>query len=171
VGNSQVDGPGFTLDDWKAEAARRREEAQQHGAQNDCALRDFVASRALAMEGGGLPAPLNERYPRPSQASRNPTNLENQLGVPASPDSNSTGGVIPARYDGPDDDGQEEDEDAINSDLDDPDDLLDDDPENEDSVGQVMLCTYDKVQHVKSRWKCTLKDGILAINGKECVTF
>jgi transcription initiation factor TFIIA large subunit len=121
------------------------------------------------MEAGGLPGPLDERYPRPSQASRNPTKLENQLDGPASSDSDSARGVIPARYDGPDDD--EEDEDAINSDLDDPDDLLDDDPENEDSVGQVMLCTYDKVQHVKSRWKCTLKDGILAINGKEYVLF
>ncbi|TPR11089.1 short chain dehydrogenase family protein [Aspergillus niger] len=35
--------------------------------------------------------------------------------------------------------------------------------------GQVMLCTYDKVQRVKNKWKCTLKDGILTTGGKEYV--
>jgi transcription initiation factor TFIIA large subunit len=30
-----------------------------------------------------------------------------------------------------------------------------------------MLCTYDKVQRVKNKWKCTLKDGILTTNKKE----
>ena len=26
---------------------------------------------------------------------------------------------------------------------------------------------YDKVQRVKNKWKCTLKDGVLNANGKE----
>ncbi|CAK37327.1 uncharacterized protein An01g12770 [Aspergillus niger] len=63
----------------------------------------------------------------------------------------------------------EDDEDAINSDLDDPDDLVAEDHDAEDAVGQVMLCTYDKVQRVKNKWKCTLKDGILTTGGKEYV--
>ena len=64
----------------------------------------------------------------------------------------------------------EDDENAINSDLDD----SDDDNRNEmgdddDEFGDGILCTYDKVQRVKNKWKCTLKDGIMSANGKEWV--
>lgn len=62
--------------------------------------------------------------------------------------------------------GDEDDEDAINSDLDDPDEL-DDNAADGDDVANVMLCTYDKVQRVKNKWKCTLKDGVLKIDGTE----
>ncbi|EME46425.1 hypothetical protein DOTSEDRAFT_110198, partial [Dothistroma septosporum NZE10] len=62
------------------------------------------------------------------------------------------------------------DENAINSDLDDSDDeggagMGDDDDEEGDNI----LCTYDKVQRVKNKWKCTLKDGVMSVNGKEWV--
>lgn len=58
------------------------------------------------------------------------------------------------------------DEDAINSDLDDPEeDEIDN--EDEDEVPQIMLCMYDKVQRTKNKWKCVLKDGVLTINGRE----
>jgi transcription initiation factor TFIIA large subunit len=58
------------------------------------------------------------------------------------------------------------DEDAINSDLDDPeDDEID--SEDGDEVPQIMLCMYDKVQRTKNKWKCVLKDGVLTINGQE----
>jgi len=63
----------------------------------------------------------------------------------------------------------EDDEDAINSDLDDPE---DEDVENQDEDEtplQVMLCMYDKVQRTRNRWKCVLKDGVLTIEGKEYV--
>ncbi|RMZ85830.1 hypothetical protein DV737_g424, partial [Chaetothyriales sp. CBS 132003] len=42
-----------------------------------------------------------------------------------------------------------------------------DDIEGEETTGNVMLCTYDKVQRVKNKWKCTLKDGIMGIDGQE----
>lgn len=32
-----------------------------------------------------------------------------------------------------------------------------------------ILCTYDKVQRVKNKWKCTLKDGVMSVGGKEWV--
>ena len=60
----------------------------------------------------------------------------------------------------------EEDEDAINSDLDDPDEL-ELNADGEEEASKVMLCTYDKVQRVKNKWKCTLKDGILRLEGQE----
>lgn len=61
----------------------------------------------------------------------------------------------------------EDDENAINSDLDsdeDPTGELDDDDED---FGDSILCTYDKVQRVKNKWKCTLKDGVLSVGRKE----
>ena len=67
------------------------------------------------------------------------------------------------------DDPDIDDEDAINSDLDDPDDNVPDETEEEGNQGEVMLCTYDKVQRVKNKWKCTLKDGVLTTGGREYV--
>lgn len=73
------------------------------------------------------------------------------------------------------------DSDAINSELDDSDDD-DDDDENDndqefadgDGAGNdieqnIMLCLYDRVQRVRNRWKCSLKDGLMNINGKDYV--
>ena len=60
-----------------------------------------------------------------------------------------------AQTDGGDsDDVKEEelDEDAINSDLDDPDDGLNDEEEEDEGMGHIMLCMYDKVQRVKNKW-------------------
>lgn len=67
---------------------------------------------------------------------------------------------------GDDDADGEVDEDAINSDLDDSD-QQEDDENNEENTDQIMLCTYDKVQRVKNKWKCTLKDGIVKVGSTE----
>jgi len=78
----------------------------------------------------------------------------------------STAPHVSSQMDGPDD----LDEDAINSDLDDSDDdPVDDDEDIEGVVPQIMLCMYDKVQRTKNKWKCVLKDGVMTVNGKECV--
>lgn len=66
------------------------------------------------------------------------------------------------------------DSDAINSDLDDSDDNEEDDADgNEDGESEmeqnIMLCLYDRVQRVRNRWKCALKDGIMNIDGKDYV--
>ncbi len=42
-------------------------------------------------------------------------------------------------------------------------------PDEDDEGGDNILCTYDKVQRVKNKWKCVLKDGIMRVNGKEWV--
>lgn len=57
------------------------------------------------------------------------------------------------------------DDDEIGSDLDDSDDedLDGADGDNEDMV----LCLYDKVQRVKNKWKCVLKDGVASIDGRD----
>lgn len=61
------------------------------------------------------------------------------------------------------------DENEIGSDLDDSDEeelegILDADG-NED----MILCLYDKVQRVRNKWKCTLKDGVASIDGRDYV--
>lgn len=55
----------------------------------------------------------------------------------------------------------EPDKDEIGSDLDDSD---DDDAEGTDDM---ILCLYDKVQRVKNKWKCVLRDGIASIGGRD----
>ncbi|KAF4986876.1 hypothetical protein FDECE_15728 [Fusarium decemcellulare] len=117
----------------------------------DRMLHEQILAKAKSMEGGGLMLPLKEA----TQHSTAPT-------------SRSTKGKQPAGYDGGDDD-EEDDDDAINSDLDDPEEDRDDDDVDDDSLGNIMLCMYDKVQRVKNKWKCTLKDGVLTVNGKEYV--
>ncbi|EPS41704.1 hypothetical protein H072_4411 [Dactylellina haptotyla CBS 200.50] len=66
-------------------------------------------------------------------------------------------------------DGPEMDEDAINSDLDDPDEEAVDDDDDGEGIPQIMLCMYDKVQRTKNKWKCVLRDGVLTVNGREYV--
>ncbi|KAK0731443.1 transcription factor IIA, alpha/beta subunit [Lasiosphaeris hirsuta] len=119
----------------------------------DSIIHAQIAARAKQMEGGGLMLPLKEATRHRGTASK------------------KSGTGNPSQVDGPDDDFKDEDldDDAINSDLDDPDDDKDDDEDDDDSMGHMMLCMYDKVQRVKNKWKCTLKDGVLTVNGREYV--
>ncbi|PYI23029.1 transcription factor IIA, alpha/beta subunit [Aspergillus violaceofuscus CBS 115571] len=162
LGNAQTDGAGDALSEWKAEVARRREAAQRQNGEGDRLLREHLKQRMLQFEGGGLMLPLEERQ----TPSARGLSLNSTDGTGAQPSA-----VPKAQFDGPggDDERDEDDEDAINSDLDDPDDLVADEHDGDESMGQVMLCTYDKVQRVKNKWKCTLKDGILTTGGKEYV--
>lgn len=170
LGNAQTDGAGDALSDWKAEVARRREAAQREPGQNDRVLREHLRQRMLDMEGGGLLAPLEDRQQKSSSST-----TRKLVANLAAPDAESSSSVsisqVPRaqQFDGPggDDERVEDNEDAINSDLDDPEDHEAEENDAEDAVGQVMLCTYDKVQRVKNKWKCTLKDGILTTGGKE----
>lgn len=95
-----------------------------------------MAARAKEMEGGGLMVPLKAVKRQAGTASKKAT----------------PGG--PSQVDGPDDEDTkvELDEDAINSDLDDPDEPRDEDEDDDDSMGHMMLCMYDKVQRVKNKW-------------------
>ncbi|KAI1821291.1 transcription factor IIA, alpha/beta subunit [Xylaria intraflava] len=120
----------------------------------DRILHAHMAARAKAMEGGGLMMPL-KRVDKGKAISSGK--------LPAS--------AGPSQYDGVGDlkeEGDDSDEDAINSDLDDPDDNIEEN-EDDEEAGQIMLCMYDKVQRVKNKWKCVLKDGVLNVNGKDYV--
>ncbi|CAA0841835.1 Transcription factor IIA- alpha/beta subunit [Striga hermonthica] len=62
------------------------------------------------------------------------------------------------------DDDDDEDEPLNENDDDD----LDDGDQGEDlNTSHLVLAQFDKVTRTKSRWKCTLKDGIMHINNKD----
>ncbi|KAJ5221831.1 uncharacterized protein N7469_010718 [Penicillium citrinum] len=165
MGSGQTDGSSDSLVDWKAEVARRREAAQN--GEGDRLLREHLKHQMLGFEAGGLLQPSSGGESSGTSARRSA--LLSTLGQGSAEPSTSLP-RIPGQFDGVDDEPKEEaDEDAINSDLDDPDDLVAEDHDADEMDGQVMLCTYDKVQRVKNKWKCTLKDGILTTGGREYV--
>jgi transcription initiation factor TFIIA large subunit len=179
IQNGQTDGAA-DMDEFEGVLMERSASGDLHElgrVEIDRMLHEQILAKAKAMEGGGLMLPLKE-------ATRHSSNSTSRVSK----------GKQPAAYDGGDDD-EEEDEDAINSDLDDPEDDRDDDDVDDEGLGNIMLCMYDKVQRVKNKWcvsttpnskwvvgsclfclstdtgyrKCTLKDGVLTVNGKEYV--
>lgn len=97
----------------------------------------------------------------PSRAKETMANLRKQLKNQA-----DGTGVLD---DEDDDDDVFNDSDDINSDLDDDLDSEKSDEEDGDQEGQIMLCLYDKVQRVKNKWKCNLKEGVANIDGRDYV--
>ncbi|XP_074592565.1 transcription initiation factor IIA large subunit-like isoform X2 [Curcuma longa] len=62
----------------------------------------------------------------------------------------------------------EDDEPPLNEDDDDDDELDDFDQEdNETNTQHLVLALFEKVTRTKSRWKCTLKDGIMHIKNRD----
>lgn len=74
----------------------------------------------------------------------------------------STPAIVP-QNDAVDDD----DDEPLNEDDDDDDDLDDVEQGEDMNTQHLVLAQFDKVTRTKSRWKCTLKDGIMHINNKD----
>lgn len=144
--NNQTDGAGDD-DDFNYEGVLL--ERSKAGTLNELGRVDIdrilhaqIAERSKAMEGGGLMLPLKQ------------ATAASKASASAAPRRSRKGKQV-AAFDGGDDDEddeEEDDENAINSDLDDSDDNSDEDGEDPDSLGHIMLCTYDKVQRVKNKW-------------------
>ncbi|KAL1879333.1 hypothetical protein VTK73DRAFT_7170 [Phialemonium thermophilum] len=156
VATSQVDGSAPDFEGVMMQRGADGKLVEMGRVEIDSYLHAQIASNAKLMEGGGLMLPLAE-------ATRHKGVVGKKTQSQATKRS--------SQVDGPNEDVklEEEDEDAINSDLDDPEDDQEDDDEEDESLGHIMLCMYDKVQRVKNKWKCTLKDGVLTVNGKEYV--
>jgi transcription initiation factor TFIIA large subunit len=163
--NGQTDGAGDDFDssddddddDFEGVLLQRGAagEVQELGRVDiDRMMHKRMAANAKSMEAGGLMLTLKEATKDQPPLAHTASRKRKGKGV--------------AAFDGGDDD-EEDDEDAINSDLDDPDEDRDDDEVDDEGLGHIMLCMYDKVQRVKNKWKCTLKDGVLTVNGKEYV--
>ena len=164
---SQTDGAGEGLEDWKAFLATRRAAETEEGR---IAADEFMRARVDAMamqQDSGLMMPLDSM---PKGKKRRAAVRVLQAEKAEALSSTAPSASVPGLFDGVDDDikpGEEDPDDAINSDLDDPEDDLDNGDNSDDEMVDYMLCTYDKVQRVKNKWKCTLKDGILTTNKKE----
>lgn len=77
-------------------------------------------------------------------------------------------GVMTLRV--PQTDGAEDDEDELNSDLDDSsDDNLSGNEDDDESHGNTILCVYDRIHRVKNNRKFTFRDGIVNVNRKDYV--
>ena len=183
VANAQTDG----ADEWNEMVAQRRAAAlvgPDATRQADLTMRERLEQMSHVMEGGGFMMPLSERpkqsQPRKSKAvvpalesSSHSASAAAQSSEPnlsrKIPQLDGLGDLEEDEKKGikPESD-LEDDEDAINSDLDDPDDdIIAAEQQDDEQEGQIMLCTYDKVARVKNKWKCTLKDGVLTTGGKE----
>ncbi|KAF2808199.1 transcription factor IIA, alpha/beta subunit [Mytilinidion resinicola] len=165
--SAQNDGSGDALEEWSTMYAGLKAEPEdgpngRHAA--DRLMRDQVEAMAQRQD-SGLMVPLDEL---PKSRKRKVARRVRKQASSSEASSSKTPRI--AQLDGEDDDEdkkEERDEDAINSDLDDPEDDNDGGDDSNDENMDYMLCTYDKVQRVKNKWKCTLKDGILTTNKKE----
>jgi transcription initiation factor TFIIA large subunit len=153
----QTDGVCDERDTWAIEYARRKAMYARDRESSKTMIRDQVAANQQMMEGGGVLMPLDEQPTIGLQAQRKAAKSTQNSSEPSSSLPRAQGDMAAD---------DEDDEDAINSDLDDPDDTALN-PDDEEEGGKVMLCTYDKVQRVKNKWKCVLKDGILRLEGHE----
>ncbi|KAH7318992.1 transcription factor TFIIA-like protein [Rhexocercosporidium sp. MPI-PUGE-AT-0058] len=159
VGGAQTDGAGDEVESFDViKSVNSAGEEVMGRIEIDGLIRSKIESMGTSMEGGGLMLPLKQA----STVSKRQRKVKKSAAM--------------EQTDGPDDDDdkdgvkdEELDEDAINSDLDDPDDGLNDEEDDDESMGHIMLCMYDKVQRVKNKWKCVMKDGVLTVNGKEYV--
>lgn len=160
LGYSQTDGAGDAMEEWQQYMAAKRALTSEQLIANDCTMRDHVAELAASLD-NGLMMPLDQRK-KASSRKRRPIHR-----AVAGPSASSSIPQLDGDVDEDEKPGvKDEDEDAINSDLDSSADEAAN-AEEEDEEIDSMLCTYDKVQRVKNKWKCTLKDGILLANGKE----
>ncbi|KAK7261512.1 hypothetical protein RIF29_27826 [Crotalaria pallida] len=90
----------------------------------------------------------------------------NVANTPAPPEvPASTPALVAQNEAGNDDDIDDDDEPPLNENDDD--DLDDLDQGEDQNTDHLVLAQFDKVTRTKSRWKCTLKDGIVRINNKD----
>lgn len=111
----------------------------------DGLIRRRIEAMGQSMEGGGLMLPLQ-------QASTKSKRSRKVVRKHAFSDIGIGGGDMADDDELDIKDNTILDEDAINSDLDDPDDGLGDDEDDDETMGNIMLCMYDKVQRVKNKW-------------------
>lgn len=124
---------------------------------------NFISSSLkIPQVDGPMPDPYDDILSTPNIYSYQGTNEDyNEAKTPA---PNETQASTPVAVQN--DTGDEDDDELLNEDDDD--DELDDLESGEDMNTQhLVLAQFDKVTRTKSRWKCTLKDGIMHINDKD----
>lgn len=176
LGSSQTDGAGDDVVDsdhsiaWRDIVAAKNGLSSEQRAAADGMMRREAEAIQQRLEAGGLLVPLDQRRSSRKANSKHSRRLPRRT---ATSPLSASGPSAPPQHDGAADDDDEDEknvdsDDAINSDLDDSDDENDESALQGDShQGDMMLCLYDKVQRVKNKWKCQLKDGVITIGDKE----
>lgn len=145
---------------------KRLEDANRKGAEASAELAEALKQMNMKPRKGKSKARRRVKRQDAYEAALDPSTNYPHPSSPSTTGSLSLAGPSIPQLDGDGSEHEEADEDAINSDLDDPnEEELESDEDAE--VPQIMLCMYDKVQRTKNKWKCVLKDGVLTINGKE----
>eukprot|EP00898_Chlorokybus_atmophyticus_P000590 jgi/Chlat1/1531/Chrsp122S01803 len=110
--------------------------------------------------------PIVQRRPIPAPNTTAQRPAEPALDLNA--DTSGWDGVARIRGGAPGSSGAEDDLDGdLNEDDDEDEDDANDDAEPETT--NLVLAQFDKVSRTKNKWKCSLKDGIMHINGKDVV--
>ena len=183
VAIAQTDGADDPRDQWQAMIDRKKSNGEyvpMGRANADRMVRRQAKAMQQRLEAGGLLVPLDERYPTQQSRAKGSKIPDGTSSVGPSVDKSEQAFSDPSRNPGlPCFDGGAEDEDVkdddargeddINSDLDDSEDELNEGIEGNEFEGDTILCLYDKVQRVKNKWKCTLKDGVVTVDGKDYV--
>nr|XP_043610566.1 transcription initiation factor IIA large subunit [Erigeron canadensis] len=150
---------------------------QQDGAVDVLAGKLEVGQGSNSQPGHGLQLPsripqLDGPMPDPYDDALSTPNIYNYQGV-VSEDYNVANTPAPPELQAPtpamvnQNDLLDDDEDEPLNENDDDDDLDDVDQGEELNTQHLVLAQFDKVTRAKSRWRCTLKDGIMHINNKD----
>jgi transcription initiation factor TFIIA large subunit len=148
LGSSQTDGADDAGEVWQNIIAER------HATDGERTVVDGMLRRQLeesmALTDSGLMVPLKERvrHRKIQMSGVAQTEASSSGALQSSP---ATHPAAIGQFDGPDSI-RDDDEDAINSDLDDSEDELNGEQVEDDGpLGETILCTYDKVQRVKNK--------------------
>ncbi|XP_071720444.1 transcription initiation factor IIA large subunit-like [Rutidosis leptorrhynchoides] len=148
---------------------------QQDGAADVMADKLEVGQGSNTQPGYGLALSskipqLDGPIPNPYDESLSTPNIYNYQGV-VSEDYNVANTPAPQEAPTPamvnQNENDDDDEDEPLNENDDDDDLDDVDQGEELNTHHLVLAQFDKVTRAKSRWRCTLKDGIMHINDKD----
>lgn len=166
----QQDGAGdgasdvFELEIIQSKCFGRTDTLKVTSGKVTCAQQKGSSSRIPQLD-GPIPDPYDDMLSTPNIYNYQGVVNEdyNVVNTPAPNDMQAGTPAIPAPNDVPDED--DDDEPPLNENDDD--DLDDVDQGEELNTQHLVLAQFDKVTRTKSRWKCTLKEGIMHINNKD----
>ncbi|KAI4304631.1 hypothetical protein MLD38_040111 [Melastoma candidum] len=120
-----------------------------------------VSNRRIPQLDGQTPDPYDNMLSTPNIYNYQGV-VNEDYNIASTPINNELQAGTPAHIGNNDD--VDDDEPLNENDDDDVDDV---DEEEEVNTQQLVLAQFDKVTRTKSKWKCTLKDGIMHINNKD----
>ncbi|KAK4407688.1 Transcription initiation factor IIA subunit [Sesamum angolense] len=155
----QQDGAGDNLSD---EDNRSQDLKVVQGGNQQMFVQVGTMSSRIPQLDGPIPDPYDDVLSTPNIYNyQGVVNEDYNMNTPM-PNEMHAATPAPVQNDTGDDD---DDDEPLNEDDDDD---LDDVDQGEDlNTTHLVLAQFDKVTRTKSRWKCTLKDGIMHINNKD----